>query len=580
MNTLDRDRLKRLLAWSLGALVALVLVILGPPWFHALVPDWAQRRGVLGLLWTMLGAFIAGAVLAPLVALVSLALSIHVRRACGVVPRRLFAAFALGLSTCLALVLMEAGSLLYRWHIEALAPLPDPPGYVPDVLSGLDHEKDLNAPTPRECHIVVIGESSARGEPFDPNASVAHILAWQLHRVMPDREFIVDMKAQPGIRLDMALDYLRELKRKPDAVLLYSGHNEFQGRYSWSRTIEHYKHDPILARWSLRQRLAQFSPTCFLLDRAIEQRRLSFAPPKTVTRELVDQPTCSPAEYDEVVRFFERRLEHWLAYCKRNGILPLAVGPAGNDAGWPPCRSVLDPDATPEERAAFAEEFRAVQALEETDTAAAEAAYRDLINRKPMFAESHFRLARLLEARGQYTEADAHYVLARDLDGLPMRCPTRLLETYRRAAQARPELVFADGPAVLRRVSPTGLVGDEFIVDGQHPSLRGYAALAQDLLDQIASRGLLGWPKGQPPPRIDLAACARDLGIDQEAWALAARRAASFYDRTATVRFDPSESLFKSQRLLDAAQKIESGTPPDETGLPGLGARPLSREKY
>jgi hypothetical protein len=236
----------------------------------------------------------------------------------------------------------------------------------------------------------------------------------------------------------------------------------------------------------------------------------------------------------------------------------------------------MDPDATAEERAAFASEFLEVRSLEGVDPAAAEARYRDLIARQPGFAESHFRLARLLQARKEYAEADEHFVLARDLDGLPMRCPTRLLNAYHDLARAHPDLVFADGPKVLREASPTGLVGDESIIDGQHPTLRSYVALAQDLRDQVAERGLMGVPRGTVAPRIDVAECAEHFGMDAPAWGKVARRGARFYTRTATVRFDPSEGRAKAEILIKAAKALEAGTPPDDVGLPGLGVRPLT----
>ena len=346
MKSFDPRRVRRWLVWSLACLLVFVLCTVGPAWFNALVPEKARIQALIGLLWGMVGAYVAALLAAPLLTILAFRRVERQRRAGGPVSARAFGLLALGLSTLMGLALMEVGALLYRWHLVRLIPLPEPP-----VRRTLAQELPTTPgpPTqaPDEYVIVVLGESSATGEPFQGHTSVADILAWQLGRLVPGRRYVVDMKARAGIGLDLALRNLREIERRPDAVLLYSGHNEFQARFRWSRSVEHYRHAPILERWSLRQRFAAVSSTYFLLDRALERQRISFAPPKEVTRSLVDVPTCSPAEYEEVVWYFERRLEQWLEYCHRFGAQPLAVSPAGNDTGWPPCRSVLDPETPP-----------------------------------------------------------------------------------------------------------------------------------------------------------------------------------------------------------------------------------------
>ena len=53
----------------------------------------------------------------------------------------------------------------------------------------------LAEPPPGEASIVVIGESSARGYPYQPWLSVGQIVAWQLEKALPGRRFRVDVRA-------------------------------------------------------------------------------------------------------------------------------------------------------------------------------------------------------------------------------------------------------------------------------------------------------------------------------------------------------------------------------------------------
>jgi tetratricopeptide (TPR) repeat protein len=268
---------------------------------------------------------------------------------------------------------------------------------------------------------------------------------------------------------------------------------------------------------------------------------------------------------------FQDQLENLVAYCERIGAVPLAVIPPGNDGRYPPCRSILDPETGQDERDAFSRGFKSASALEARDPNRAIAAFRRLLERQPGFAETHFRLASLLELAGNYAEARDHYIKASDLDGLPIRCPAPLRDVFREVAAGHQSLILVDGPHVLRMASRHGIVDDELIQDGQHPTLRGYVALAQDVLVQLSRRGAFSWAGSFTVPTIDAADCAAHFGVDAARWAEVCRRAASFYNRTAHIRHDPNECLALARRYERAAEAIMSGTPPEETGVPGVG---------
>ena len=77
--------------------------------------------------------------------------------------------------------------------------------------------------------ILVMGESSARGEPYHPWLSVGQIVGWQLEKVFPGRPVQVDMQAEGGATLEEVHRKLAGITYRPDALVLFSGHNEFQG---------------------------------------------------------------------------------------------------------------------------------------------------------------------------------------------------------------------------------------------------------------------------------------------------------------------------------------------------------------
>ena len=87
--------------------------------------------------------------------------------------------------------------------------------------------------------------------PYRDWLSVGKIVAWQLRRLFPQRMFHVEVQARPGWTLEQMHQKLAESRRRPDAVILYAGHNEFASRFGWSSDVAYYRDDPPAA-WPLR----------------------------------------------------------------------------------------------------------------------------------------------------------------------------------------------------------------------------------------------------------------------------------------------------------------------------------------
>ena len=215
---------------------------------------------------------------------------------------------------------------------------------------------------------------------------------------------------------------------------------------------------------------------------------------------------------------FRRRLEELVSYAERVGAMPVLILPPANDAGFEPNRSFLPPTTPRAERDAFGREFLAASKLETVNPAAAIERYRALIARQPCFAETHYRLAHLLEQAGAWDEAYREYVAARDLDGMPMRCLSPFQEAYREVA-ARHGCILIDGQTYFHAIGRHGLLDDELFQDAMHPSLRGQIALAQGGPGRTSwTRRAFGWPKDSAVPVVDPAECVAHFGIDKTAW--------------------------------------------------------------
>ena len=505
----------------LASLIVLLLgaVAVGWPWLLVAVRDFRVRRLILRLL---LAADVAyGALwLGLVVAVMGLGFGVWWARRRGI--RRPALVRGLMLCTALTLGLILAEATAWVWLAWTGRPVPPPPAASAERSRRVATE-DRDRGTSREptrvgssaspdddvVDIVVVGESSACGFPYGEWLSPGEIVAWKLREAIPDRQFRVELAARSGITLEIAQGLLGRVTRRPDLVIVYAGHNEFDARYYWDRTPRHYVHQTPPTDGNLASSAPGLTPVTRLIERAVVHYRVSTPPPPHARRPLVDVPAYTPAEYAERLRDFRTRLEAIAGDCERLGALVVLVPPPANDADFEPDRSYLRPETTRAERQVFARDFEAARRIEPADPGGAIDAYRTLLARQPGFAEAHYRLGRLLEAAGRGDEADRHYIAARDRDGFPVRCMSDFLDAYHDLAARHPHAILVDAPAILRQLSPRHTLGDEFFADAHHPSLDGYAAVCQAILAALCARRAFGWPASSPPPRVVPAEFAR-----------------------------------------------------------------------
>ncbi len=317
------------------------------------------------------------------------------------------------------------------------------------------------------------------------------------------------------------------------------------------------------------------SPVCQLIQQTIEIYQISLPPPPRIFRPLVNVPVYTAAEYTERLHDFGTRLEEIVSYCERVGALVVMVAPPSNEADYEPNRSFLPPRTTRAERARFTRDFLAALKTEAVNPIEGIAAFRALLAHQPGFAEAHYRLGRLLEADGRRDEANQHYVAARDCDGFPVRCLSDFLNAYHEVAGRHPRAILVDGPEVLRKLSPSGTVGDDFIADGHHPSIIGYSALSEWILQELHARRAFDWPASSPAPVVSPSECAAHFNMDPKRWRAACYYIKLFYDLTAYIRYDPSQRIAQADRYKEAIRRIDEGISPETIQLSGVGTRPL-----
>jgi hypothetical protein len=451
--------------------------------------------------------------------------------------------------------MLELGSSALRTWIHRFPALP----------------KTFEAAPSDEYRIVILGGSSALGEPYRPWLSVGQIVAWRLQQAVPSRRFECEILAWLGDSLEMQHRKLATLKRRPNAVIIYSGHNEFAARFEEERD-PWLDEEPRTQVFRFVYRTTLMSPFCRLVYEFISKNRLDSPPPLSGRHQLIDPALCSPSESAEILADFSRRLEVLVSYCEQIGALPILIIPPANEAGYEPSRSTIPASVSREERRHLVDEFEAARNSESSDPARSLTGYTMILGRHANFAEAQFRLGRLLERQGRLTEAGDHYLASLDNDGLPIRCPARFRDVYRQVANRHPGSILIDGRRELSAISSNGLIGDEVIQDTHHPTLVGIVALAGAILREFPLRKVFG-PRSSIELPLDPGECAAHFGIDNSKWVTVCERTSVHYQRVAGYRYDPAERLGKSRLYAEAAERLRRGTAPESLGVAGIGAK-------
>jgi hypothetical protein len=580
-KTNARRQLGRLALLTVGLAIALTGVLIGILRIQRDLPEWVYWKAELIFLIAMEIVYGTAACLSLLGVIVLGALILRVRgRGKGqpLIVRGLLLCSVL--LTSLALAELTCAVWIARSHRFTVVPV----GGLEAKESSRSSARFANprqeislrtdfpdSPGDRDIDLVVLGESSAAGVPYHRWVSIGKIVSWKLQQVIPDRPIRLHVLALSGDTLERQHLTLANFHRRPDLLVIYCGHNEFYSRLWWSRNIDHYVVDKRPSRFRASiDKLERFSAVCLLIREIADKCRIAIPPSSDTSRDMVDVPVFTAEEYRLILADFRNRLDELVSYAERVGALPILILPPANDAGFEPNRSYLPPMTPRAERDAFERQFLAARQLETVDPAAARQAYQALLARQPCFAETHYRLAELLEQSGDWDEAYRQYVAARDTDGMPMRCPSSFQQAYRDVA-SRHGCIVVDGQSYFHAIGRHGLLDDELFQDAMHPSLRGQIALAQAVLVALQKRHAFGWPADSPIPVIDPSQVVSHFGIDTSAWRTIALWWKGYNELVTPLRYDRNMRWRKRAAAIAAVDQIDAGVAPEKVGLPNVG---------
>jgi tetratricopeptide (TPR) repeat protein len=347
---------------------------------------------------------------------------------------------------------------------------------------------------PGVFRIFVLGESTTIGYPYMNNGSFHRWLQYRLSQTYPGRDFEVINLSFTAVNSYTVLDFGKAvLDYEPDAVLVYTGHNEYYGAMGVAAT-KGIGHNRMLARWLMNLRgwrLTQLMAS--LSDKAaglISGEKVDLRENLMKRMATDEQIAFGSDAYQAGLDQFRANMDELALATSARGIPLLISNLVSNEKDLKPFISIPDGQGKS--------------------------------------ADTHYQSGIRLYKTGNYNAAKKELVRAKELDALRFRAPEALNTLLTDIAHAHEGVTLVDARALFESRSAGYILGKETLLEHVHPNLYGYALLSEAFYQSLRKAGLLPAPSAEMPfevlqkqmpiTQVDSLKGAYEMMILQEGW--------------------------------------------------------------
>jgi len=309
--------------------------------------------------------------------------------------------------------------------------------------------------------IFVLGGSTTVGYPYGNNIMFSRILNQRLSDTFPEEHIEIVNTTTAAINSYALLDFMDEiLKKEPDAILIYAGHNEFYGALGVASSetfgkfrsliklylgLRQFKTFQLLKDilWQLKKGIAKLSndgdetdPTATLMERLVAEQNIPYNSP-----------------------IYEAGKKQYMGNLR--DILKMA-----KEAKVPVIISELVSNVRDQQP------FMSVQ------------------TEKFPLAIQVYQNAKSLEKKKNFEEAKKKYYLAKDLDALRFRAPEEFNVIIHQVASEF-DAIVVPLKSFFESVSPHGIIGNKLLLEHLHPNIEGYFIMADAFFETMRKNRII-----------------------------------------------------------------------------------------
>jgi tetratricopeptide (TPR) repeat protein len=345
--------------------------------------------------------------------------------------------------------------------------------------------------------IFVLGESTTIGYPYFHNGSFHRWLQYRLMRTFPDRNFEIINLSLTAVNSYTVLGFAKEVVNyEPDAVLIYSGHNEYYGALGVGST-ENIGGNRLIINsmlWLRGFRLVQWmTNACDGIARWFGKKKDLAG--KTRMELMVGKQEIPYRSklFDRGIDQFTVNMEETLSLLHKRGIPVYISTLVSNEKDLPPfisaaADSVRFPGFYPHYE-------KGLSALRNKDSTTAFAEFNQAEGAYDGHALCNYYLGRLAYAKGEFADAKGWFSRARELDELRFRAPDELNGIITRLSRSFDNTHLVDARSAFEARAENHIIGNGLILEHVHPNLYGYALLSDVFYTAMEKEGLFSVPK-------------------------------------------------------------------------------------
>jgi len=310
---------------------------------------------------------------------------------------------------------------------------------------------------PGYFRIFVLGESTTIGYPYMHNGSFHRWLQYRLMHTFPDINFEIINLSLTAVNSYTVLDFGKEIvKYNPDAVLIYTGHNEYYGALGVGSTNRISGNAAIVKLvLELREfRLVQ------LINNAINAAKKKLSSEKVDNGESLmkkmaaDQEITYQSEaYHRGIKQFENNLNEICQLLAKSKVPVFLSNLVSNEKDLKPMVSAT--------------------------------------TGKVPSADFAYKQANEAYANGDFDKVKQLFTKAKDLDLLRFRAPEAMNEVIKKITSNIPGVFLVDTKALFEQHSPHGILGNETLLEHVHPNLYGYALLSEAFYQSLKQHKMI-----------------------------------------------------------------------------------------
>ena len=367
---------------------------------------------------------------------------------------------------------------------------------------------------PGHIRVFVLGESAVRGTP-EPGFGFVSQLRAQLRAAYPGRQFEVYNLGIVAINSHVVYQMARQAAGfEPDLFVVYMGNNEVVGPYG-PGSANLSEMPPLFAIrasiWTGGTRTGQLVASLLRrlakpADHPVDWRGMGTFTDKTVRG---DDPRL-----DRVYLNYEANLKDIVEIASGKGIKTVIATVVANLRDSPPFASLHGAAMTESQRHAWELPYGEGMKLWELGVSdQAISSLDEALKYDPQYANAHYAMGRLLEAKGETTCARFHYLQALHWDALRFRPDPQINAVARRVAAGSPgTVVLLDSALEMGSdgASTAPPSGRDILLEHVHFNWEGNVRMGR-MLAEISAAALFG-PGAPPAPWLDGAGCAEAVG--------------------------------------------------------------------